>query len=354
MNPAAMTLAAPKRPAEKRLPRATEILSMARPAPRSDWASPAPAVAKPQPAVRKKKTARKPPPWYKILIANAVLGLIVWGVYFMLCGDVKPPPTQSAAVQPSDDSKRPATKVPRAKDSGRPTEERRPLTEQGRRSDPVKPPESDHQEATPTPEVPTRLRVSGWDHPGFEPGPKRSPEQQKENTEPLKSPNRPDMDPVDKEPRLNDVKPVPSQPADGDDKLADKPADKPGDKPPQQVSFAGTWQTANGALFQITDDRTILTVELIGPGINIRAVYGKLSRTGGKPDAKHFNGTLDVTFLPDGIQRAIDTRVSVEDANHLKFTYLNWPTRVYSRKFGWRIEPKLRNEDWTRSPVAVK
>lgn len=82
MSPATMTLAVPKRPAEKRLPKATEILSMARSAPRSDEVSPASvAAAKSQSAVRKKKTARKPPPWYKILIANAVLFAIVYGAY---------------------------------------------------------------------------------------------------------------------------------------------------------------------------------------------------------------------------------------------------------------------------------
>ena len=301
--------------------------------------------------MRKRKTARKPPPWYKILIANAVLFVIVYGAYLILSGkDVTPPSREIVSAQPPRaDGDHPKVKASGAgKDSGRLATVQRPPAEQGWPSSPVKPPEGYHQEATSAPEVRTRLRDAGWDRPSFEPEPKKSPEQQKENTEPLKSPNEPDTDPLDKEPQPNDVKPVPSQPADGDDKLADKPADKQ----PQQVSFAGTWQTANGASFQITDDRKILTVELIGKGTNISKVYGKVSRIGGKPDAKHFNGTLDVTFASDGIQRAIDTRVSVEDANHLKFTYTNWPTSVYHNRTGWRIERKLRNEDWTRLPVA--
>ena len=98
----------------------------------------------------------------------------------------------------------------------------------------------------------------------------------------------------------------------------------------------------------------MLTVELVGKSIDIRALYGKLSPTGGKPDAKHFNGTLDVTFLSDGIQLAIDTRVSVEYANHVKFTYLNWPTPVYRPKTGWRIEHKPRNENRTRLPAPAQ
>jgi len=187
MNPATMTLVAPKRPAERQLPKATKILSVARPASRSDWASPAPApaAAKPQSAVRK-KTARKPPPWYKILIANAVLGLIVWGVYFMLRGDVKPPRNESAAVQPSDDNKHPPTTAPRAgKDSGQPVRAQHPPAEQGQHSDPVKPPESNRWEVMPAEEVTTRLRDAGWDSPGFVPEPKKSPEKQNEDNERL-------------------------------------------------------------------------------------------------------------------------------------------------------------------------
>ena len=50
-----------------------------------------------------------------------------------------------------------------------------------------------------------------------------------------------------------------------------------------------------------------------------------------------------MTFSQDGVQRSIETRVSVEDANHLKFTSTRWPTPVYHPKTGWRIEYKLRN-----------
>ena len=538
MSPATMTLAVPKRPAEKRLPKATEILSMARSAPRSDEVSPASvAAAKSQSAVRKKKTARKPPPWYKILIANAVLFAIVYGAYCTWHSheDKKPLTTESAAVQPSGDSKRPATKAPRAgQDSAWPIEENRSPAEQGPRSDPVKPPESDRQEATPAEEVPPRLPNASWDRPSSEPEPKKGPEPQKEDNEPLEQnagrdeelpgpkPTHEDLQAkllrrkrtiststavydavANKEIRIIEVAdgctadqfdaeqtrllrgwvsaggvlwvngnvldlfgvrhssgsrasfahcvPAGAHPTfEGVklalvDELADKPINlsyrgviplltvkqegrnyiseppvgttvwslvpygkgwisdpkplglkdggytpwalghdpgqnalfwgqfcqfclhelpwpepapvgdsKPADNRPLQASLTGAWQTIGGVPFRIEDDGTTLTVELVGNSTTVRKVYGKLKRREGRPDAKFFSGELDAVFLFDGKQHTLHTIMSVEDENHLKFRFADFPTPVFGPKTGWRIEYKPLREDRERFPAAVK
>ena len=123
------------------------------------------------------------------------------------------------------------------------------------------------------------------------------------------------------------------------------------DKPPQRASLAGTWKTFGGIPFRIDDDGTTLTVEMVGPSINLRKVFGKLSRRKGNLDQKVFEGTLDTVFSFDGKPHNLHTIMIVEDENHLKFRFPDWPTPITGKKT-WRIEYRLLKEDWTRSPTS--
>jgi hypothetical protein len=76
-----------KKSAEKQLPTAAEILPVAELISLSGETPASPVAAtRSQPSPRKKKTARKAPPWYKILVANGVLFAILCAAYLMLPG----------------------------------------------------------------------------------------------------------------------------------------------------------------------------------------------------------------------------------------------------------------------------
>jgi hypothetical protein len=351
MNSAAMTLAAPKRPTARqtakgqsptRLPMATEILSMARPVSRCDEVSRAPiATARPQPAALKRRTARKPPPWYKILIANLILFVLVYGAYCLWRrGDnEKPSSTSTAVLQPPDDST-PKHSAPR--NSGAATQGRGSAGVQNSPakpsagSEPVKP-EDGHQETTSGSNAPTTTHESGWAPVPAEP--KKAPEQNKEEEASAQNPSGPDMDPPEEPAQPIEVQPAPAQPAKEGDTSAAQP----------HVSFAGKWQTAGGAWFQIADDGNQLTIQLIPNGGNLLAGFGKLSRCriDGPNATKKFDGTLDVTFAFDGKQRTLHTTASVEDDDHLKFRFSDWPYLTPKGK----IVLRPMQQNWTRLPA---
>ena len=87
-------------------------------------------------------------------------------------------------------------------------------------------------------------------------------------------------------------------------------------------------------------------IELVGKGGNVRTVSGELARRKGEPDAKYFNGTLDAVFV-NARQHAIHTTAILDDENHLKLTYSDWP--VWDRKTGRYLGGRSVKEDWTRS-----
>ena len=126
---------------------------------------------------------------------------------------------------------------------------------------------------------------------------------------------------------------APGQRADG--------GDKPRHEPQQQASLAGTWQTFQGARLRIDDDGKTLTLKLVGKSDNLRKVYGKLSRR----NAKSFAGTLDVLFWADWKQRTIHVTAILDDENHLKLTYSDWPEWNGRTR---RYQTRLLKEDWER------
>jgi len=353
MTHATITLAAPKRPAQKQLSKATGILPAAQRAALSAKASPAPAVAATPPPAARKKTARKPPPWYKILIANAVLFAIVYGAYCLWhCGgDETVPSTQSAAVQPPADSK-PEHSTPKTSGTGRPVREiaagPKSSATSSKHGEPVKPSEDGSPNATTAPAAPTHVPDSGWVvDPGIGLGPRKIPEEKapatsakQQEEEKSREPNAagPDMDPPEEPPERHNVQP----PARDGGNLADETPVTPANNPPPQVLLTGNWQTANGGLFDIQDNGRALTIKFIGNPANFLAVNGNLSR-GKNPN--ELEGTLDGFLAFNRRQYPIHTRVSVVNKDLLKFKYKDFP---YVNPRTGKVTFHARDEDWTR------
>ncbi len=114
----------------------------------------------------------------------------------------------------------------------------------------------------------------------------------------------------------------------------------PGLKPePHKGPLSGTWQASTGAQLFFEDDGKDVTVKLIqGTSDTLQQLTGKLTRRGGKADAKQFDGRLHVTLIGDTKARHTNVIGTLVDENTLRLRCANWPVITGNRWIGGRNE----------------
>jgi formylglycine-generating enzyme required for sulfatase activity len=131
----------------------------------------------------------------------------------------------------------------------------------------------------------------------------------------------------------------------------------PGDSKHSSASFSneepvgkgpltGIWTSATGARCRLSDDGTTVAVSLLSSTRTLREFTGKLTRRNEQADSKFFDGTLDVMFAGSSRRDALRTTATLDDADHLRLRFTDWPT--YDRK-GKRLGERVYSEVLMRS-----
>jgi hypothetical protein len=118
------------------------------------------------------------------------------------------------------------------------------------------------------------------------------------------------------------------------------------EEPVGKGPLTGIWTSATGARCRFSDDGTTVAVSLLSSTRTLREFTGKLTRRNEQTDSKFFDGMLDVMFVGSSRRDALRTAAVLDDADHLRLRFTDWPT--YDRK-GKRLGERFYSEVLMRS-----
>jgi hypothetical protein len=110
--------------------------------------------------------------------------------------------------------------------------------------------------------------------------------------------------------------------------------------------LSGVWQSATGASCQLVDDGATAVISLKARTRTLLEFNGKLTRRNGESDSKHFEGSLNAVFAGDSKQHVLRTTATLDDADHLRLRFPDWP--IYDKR-GKLLGERPYSETLTRS-----